>query len=157
MTEQVKYHKTTGIEYSYFTLQTLFGMVIFFIWSQSVNLFIKSELDLFWNLFIVMFFSGIISRACSFILLYFLSRKAKGNIPGFYKLNFQRNINRISLISVVAIALCCLIYAYGVDQLIVGYFFPIDNNNLWSILFSYLFIKIGTQAVAWVFLKTRNI
>lgn len=157
MSEQIKEHKSTGMEYSYFLIQTIFGMLIFFVWSQSLNLFSKTSLDLFWNLFVVMFFSGIIARILAFILLYFLSKRSKGRPPSFYKINFTKNINRISLIWVVAIALCSLIYAFGIQEAIVGYFFPIDNYGLWSMLFSYLFIKIGTQAISWVFLKTRNI
>ena len=155
-TNQNKTHRSTGMEYSYFILRTVFGMLIFYVWTQSTNLFAKSGLTLFWELFIIMFFSGFIARVVAYILLKIGSKKGKGIMPGFYRLNFQPNINRISIIFIVGIALCSLVYAFGIDQAITEYLLP-NQTGLWSMVVSYLFIKIGSQAIAWVFLKTRNI
>ena len=158
MGDKDPFHKSTGIEYTYYLVQTLFGMLIFFVWSRSIDVFSTTDLTLFWNLFVLMFFTGIISRILAYILLYYLSKSTKGRPPSFYKITFQKNINRISFIWVVAILICSLIYAFGIDQFIVEYLFPDETFNvLWSTLFSYLFIKIGSQVVSWVFLKTRKI
>lgn len=156
MSEQPKSHRSTGMEYSYFILRTMLGMLFYYIWIASVHTFSKTGLELFWELFIIMFFSGIIARVCTYLILYFLSKKAKGALPGFYQLNFQRSINRLSIVSIVGILLCCFIYAFGINELISRYFFS-DQGQLISIVGSYLFIKIGTLAIAWVFLKTRNV
>jgi len=154
MSEQIKTHKSTGLEFSYFIFHILLGMGIFFIWSRSTDLFLGTNSELFWNLFLVMFFSGIIARIVSYIFLYFIIKKTNGRMVGFYRLNFQKNINRISIISIVATLLCSFVYSFGVDILINNLFFA-NQDDLWSMLFSYLFIKLGTQAVAWAFLKTR--
>lgn len=156
MSENVKTHRSTGMEYSYFILRTLFGMVFYYVWIESIHTFAKTGLFLFWELFVVMFFSGIIARVCAYLILHFLSTKSKGILPGFYQMNFQRSINRISVVSIVGTLLCCFIYAFGINELIIRYFFS-DQNELLSIVGSYLFIKIGSQAIAWVFLKTRNV
>ena len=83
-----KDHKSTGIEYTYFTMHTLLGMAIFFFWSSLTNLFANFGLDLFYELFITMFFSGILARSGSYLLLWYFTRKAKGMVPSFYKLTF---------------------------------------------------------------------
>ena len=157
MGDKDPFHSSTGMAYTYFLLQTLFGMFIFFVWSRTTEVFTYTGFDLFWKLFVTMFFSVIIARILAYILLLFLSKKAKGRPPSFYRLTFQKNINRISVIWVIAILLCCLIYAFGIDQYIIDSMFPIVDNSLWSMLFSYFFIKLGTHAISWVFLKTRNI
>lgn len=150
-----KDHKSTGIEYTYFTMHTLLGMAIFFFWSSLTNLFANFGLDLFYELFITMFFSGILARSVSYLLLWYFTRKAKGMVPSFYKITFQKNINRMSLITITALLLFSLIYAYGINVYITEYFFEELSTDAFSMLFSYLFIKIGTQVVAWIFLKTR--
>ena len=155
MSEQIKTHKSTGLEFSYFIFHTLLGMGIFFVWSSSKNLFLKTSIDQFWELFITMFFSGIIARVICYGFLWFLTKKSGGRMPGFYKLNFQKNINRISIISIVAMLLLSVVYSFGVDTLINNLFFA-NQDDACSMLFSYLFIKLGTQAVAWAFLKTRH-
>jgi len=157
MGDKDPFHSSTGMIYTYFLLQTLFGMFIFFVWSRTTEVFTYTGFDLFWKLFVTMFFSVIIARILAYILLFFLSKRAKGRPPSFYRLTFQKNINRISIIWVIAILLCCLIYAFGIDQYIIDYIFPIVDNSLWSMLFSYFFIKIGSHVISWVFLKTRNI
>lgn len=148
-----KTHRSTGMDYYYFVLRTIVGMVIFFFWSNSINLFAETGWDLFYNLFIIMFVSGLIARAITYALLYFPTKRAKGIMPTFWYFIFRSKINRLSLVFIVSLALCSLVYAFGIDQYIINSFFV--ELKEWAPLIGYLFIKLGAHAIAWAFLKTR--
>jgi hypothetical protein len=148
-----KIHRSTGMDYYYFILQTIFGMLIFFIWSNSVNLFDGTGWEMFFDLFIIMFVSGLIARVFAYVFLYIPTKRAKGFMPSFWEITFQSKINRISLVFIAGLAICCVIYAFGIDQYIINFF--ITEQTEWTPLIGYLFIKLGAQAIAWAFLKTR--
>jgi len=128
-------------------------MVIFYFWSDSLNLFAGTGWSLFYDLFIIMFISGIIARAIAYALLYFPSKKADGIMPTFWEFTFQSKINRISLVFIVGLAICCVVYAFGIDRYIIDFYFV--EQTVWTPLIGYLCIKLGAQAIAWAFLKTR--
>ncbi|MHA1293990.1 MAG: hypothetical protein ACTSQJ_15165 [Promethearchaeota archaeon] len=146
-------HRSTGMDYYYFILRTILGMLIFFIWSNSINLFDGMGWSLFYDLFVIMFISGLIARAFAYLFLYFPSKRVKGIIPTFWEFTFQSKINRLSLVFIVGLAICCVIYAFGIDQYIIDFYFV--EKTEWTPLIGYLFIKLGAQAIAWAFLKTR--
>ena len=148
-----KRHKSTGMDYYYFTLRTIWGMAIFFLWSNSINLFAGTGWALFYDLFVIMFVSGLIARGIAYLFLYFPSKRSKGVMPNFWYFTFQSKINRISLVFIAGLAICCVIYAFGIDRYIID-FYVIEQTE-WTPLIGYLFIRLGAQAIAWAFLKTR--
>jgi hypothetical protein len=150
-----KNHRSTGMDYYYFILLTLLGMLIFFIWSNSINLFDGTGWDLFFDLFIIMFVSGLIARVFAYAFLYFPSKRSKGIMPTFWDFTFKSKINRISLVFIAGLAICCVIYAFGIDRYIIDFFVVESKQTEWTPLIGYLFIKLGAQAIAWAFLKTR--
>ena len=148
-----KNHRSTGMDYYYYILRTILGMVIFFFWSNSINLFAGTGWNLFYDLFVIMFISGLIARAFAYACLYFPTKKAKGIMPTFWEFTFQSKLNRLSLVFIVGLAICCVIYAFGIDRYIIDFYFV--EQTEWTPLIGYLFIKLGAQAIAWAFLKTR--
>ena len=150
---KTKYHKSTGMDYYYFVLRTVLGMLIFFIWSNSINIFGGTGWDLFFDLFIVMFFSGMMARGATYALLYFSTRKSNGIMPGIWELSFQSKINRISLVFILGLAICSVLYAFGIDQYIMNFYF--SEQSEWDLLIGYLFIKLGAHMIAWVFFKIK--
>lgn len=148
-----KRHRSTGMDYYYFVLRTILGMLIFFIWSNSVNLFDETGWGLFYDLFVIMFVSGLIARGLTYALLYLPSKRARGFMPDFWYFTFRSKINRISLVFIVGLAICCVIYSFGINRYIIDFYFV--EQTEWTPLIGYLFIKLGAQAIAWAFLKTR--
>ena len=148
-----KNHRSTGMDYYYFVLRTILGMLIFFIWSNSINIFAGTSWTLFFDLFLIMFVSGLIARAIAYAFLYFPSKRSGGIMPGFWEFTFQSKINRISLVFIAGLAICSLIYAFGIDQYIIDFF--ITEQSEWTPLIGYLFLKLGAHMIAWAFLKTR--
>jgi hypothetical protein len=146
-----KYHRSTGIDYYYYILRLVWGIPVFYVWSQASGLFTLDGWDLFWQLFLVMIFTGIIARIIAYLTLWIPMKLNKGFSPGMYYLNFQSKINRISLVFIAGTAICALIYAFGVDGYIIETFFP--GDTLISALAGYIFIKIGAHLTAWAFLK----
>ena len=150
-----KNHRSAGMDYYYFVLLTILGMLIFFIWSNSVNLFDGTGWDLFFDLFVIMFVSGLIARVFAYVFLYIPTKRADGIMPTFWDFTFKSKINRISLVFIAGLAICCVIYAFGIDQYIIDFFIVESNQTEWTPLIGYLFIKLGAQAIAWAFIKTR--
>lgn len=148
-----KKHRSTGMDYYYFILRTILGMVIFFFWNTSINLFNTTGWDLFFDLFIIMFISGLIARGIAYAFLYIPTRSSDGIMPTFWDFTFRSKINRISLVFIVGLAICSGIYSFGIDQYIIDFYFT--EQTEWAPLIGYLFIKLGAHAIAWVFLKTR--
>jgi len=148
-----KRHRSTGMAYYYYVLRILIGMLIFFVWSNSVNLFVGTGWDLFYDLFIIMFVSGLIARVIAYAFLYLPSTRTRGVMPGFWELTFRSGINRISLVFIVGMVICCVIYSFGINQYIIDFYFA--EQTWWAPLVGYIFIKLGAQAIAWAFLKTR--
>jgi len=146
-----KIHRSTGMDYYYFVLRTIVGMLIFFIWSNSINLFAGTGWTLFLDLFILMFVTGLIARAIAYAFLWFPTKRAKGIMPTPWEFTFQSKINRISLVFIVGLAICSVIYAFGLDQYLIDFYF--SEQSEWTPLIGYLFIKLGAHVIAWAFLK----
>jgi len=146
-----KIHRSTGMDYYYFVLRTIVGMLIFFIWSNSINLFAGTGWTLFLDLFILMFVTGLIARAIAYAFLWFPTKRAKGIMPTSWEFTFQSKINRISLVFIVGLAICSVIYAFGLDQYLIDFYF--SEQSEWTPLIGYLFIKLGAHVIAWAFLK----
>lgn len=146
-----KSHRSTGMDFYYFVLRTIVGMFVFFVWSNSINLLAGTGWDLFYDLFIIMFASGIIARVIAYGFLYFPTKRAKGIMSSFWDFTFKSKINRLSLVFIVGLALCSLVYAFGIDQYIIDFYFA--EQTEWAPLIGYLFIKLGAHLIAWAFLK----
>lgn len=145
-----KSHRSTGMDYSYFVLRTIIGMFVFFVWSNWINLFAGTGWDLFFDLFIIIFISGLMARGVAYGLLYIPTKRAKGIIPTIWEFTFKSKINRISISFIAGLALCSLVYAFGIDQYIIDFF--IVEQTEWTPLIGYLFIKLGAHLIAWAFL-----
>lgn len=148
-----KNHRSTGMDYYYFVLRYIWGMLIFFIWSNSINLFTGTGWDLFYDLFLIMFISGLMARAIAYGFLYFPSKKSKGIMPTVWDFTFRSKINRLSLAFIAGLAICSVIYSFGIEQYIIDFY--IVEQTEWTPLIGYLFIRLGAQAIAWAFLKMR--
>lgn len=148
-----KNHRSTGMDYYYFILRYIWGMAIFFIWSNSINLFAGTGWDLFFDLFIIMFVSGLMARVIAYGCLYIPTKRADGIMPGPWELTFKSKLNRLSLVFIAGLAICSIVYAFGIDQYLIDFYFT--EQSEWTPLIGYLFIKLGAQAIAWAFLKTR--
>ena len=150
---------STGTQYLYLFLRFPIGICIFLMWSSSIHLFDNSGWDLFTPLFTVSVLSGIIARVIAYAILWIINlimnrnRRTKRSIPTFIQLNFDRSINRFSFISIIDIAIRCLVYSFGIDAYIIDYFFP--TRTLWTDLLGYMIVKGGAYALSWIFLKTR--
>lgn len=140
-----------GITFYYFTLRTIISLVIFIIWGQFDRTYNRVGWDLFLNLFLIMFLSTIFARVISYFVLYFLTRQTKRTIPSVYEINFRNKINNLSIVSILAMLLSALIYAWGFNWLILSAFFP--EVTIITYFVTYLIIKIGTYVISWILFK----
>jgi len=140
-----------GSEYYFFAFHNLISIVIFYYWSVYDYTFLKSSWDLFGDLLLKSIVSTIAGRFLANLLLFGIARLMKKRVPNPYQLNFKSKVNGLSIIYLGSLVISSLIYAFGIDAFIIKIFFI--EVTLYTILASYLVIKLGAYTISWVFFK----